>query len=265
MSLSADGMAPHRSNLDVQAGVLRALVLRDMKTRFGGFSMWGYLILVLWPVVHVMVLVAIMAFRGLPSPLGDSALVFAATGALPVLMANYTSSETMKAIVQNKPLLYYPQVKIYDLMIARFIVEIVKNFTGLIVIVAILVAAGADPRPPDPFTSVCGYLAGMLLGIGMGAINIGIVSFFPGWMMGSIALRILLYLSAGVFFLPNMLPDQLYSIMKWNPLTQVVEWVRIGYYPELSVEVDYSYVMLVAATCLTIGLLMERTVVRRLS
>lgn len=263
MSLHVDSTASHRTNYEVQAGVLRALMLRDMKTRFGGYSMWGYLILVMWPIAHVMILVAVMAFRGIPAPLGDSPLVFAATGALPVLMTLYTSNETMKAIIQNKPLLYYPQVKIFDLIIARFIVEIIKNFTGLIVIAAILVSVGADPMPADPFTAVCGYLAGMFLGIGMGTINIGIVSFFPGWMIGFIVVRVGLYIAAGVFFLPNMLPDQIYYIMKWNPLTQIIEWVRVGYYPELSVEVDYYYVLLLAASCLTVGLLMERFVVRR--
>lgn len=263
MSPDSDGTASRRTNYEVQAGVLRALMLRDMKTRFGGFSMWGYLILVLWPIAHVLILVVVMGFRGVPSPLGDSPLVFSATGALPVLMTLYTSNETMKAIVQNKPLLYYPQVKIFDMMIARLIVEIVKNFTGLIIIISILMAAGANPIPPDPFTAVCGYLAGMFLGIGMGTINIGIVSFFPGWIIGYIVIRVGLYLSSGVFFLPHLLPEQIYSVIKWNPLAQIIEWVRIGYYPQMSAEVDYSYVLLMAATCLAIGLLMERFIVRR--
>lgn len=76
-------------------------------------------------------------------------------------------------------------------------------------------------------------------------------------------IRVGLYLSSGVFFLPHLLPEQIYSVIKWNPLAQIIEWVRIGYYPQMSAEVDYSYVLLMAATCLAIGLLMERFIVRR--
>jgi capsular polysaccharide transport system permease protein len=220
MSSSVESLAPLRSKAEGYAQVIRALMLRDMRTRFGG-SHWGYAVLVMWPVAHVMILVAVMGFRGGASPLGDSALLFVATGAVPVLMCQYISNETMKALAQNRPLLYYPQVKIFDVMIARFIVEIIKGFTGLLVVLAILVGLGVDPTPDDMWIAVTGYLASILLGIGLGAVNIGIVSFFPGWMLGYILVRILLYITSGVFFLPNMMPEQIYSIMKWNPLTQI--------------------------------------------
>lgn len=237
-------------------------MLRDMRTRFGG-SHWGYAVIVLWPVAHVFLIVGIMAFRGLPSPMGNSPVLFVATGAVPCLMFQYTSREVMQAIIKNRPLIYYPQVKLFDLVIARFIVEVVKGFTALIVVIIILILLGLDPTPDDVALAIGGYCASILLGLGIGTINIGIVSLFPGWIIGYILVTVSIYISSGVFFLPNLLPDELYSVMKWNPMVQIIEWVRLGYNNSLGVSVDYYYVLMWGFGSLTLGLIMERTIVRR--
>ncbi|TXM72924.1 ABC transporter [Methylobacterium sp. WL69] len=255
---------PQRSDWDVYVNVVHALMLRDMRTRFGA-SYWGYFVVVMWPVSHIFVIVAIMAFRGMPSPLGDSVVLFISTGAVPALVFQYTSREAMKAIVSSKPLTYYPQVKLFDLIVARFIVETVKGFTGLIVIFFILICVGVDPIPDTPIMAIGGYCAALLLGLGVGAINVGILSFFPGWQIGYILVTISFYLTSGLYFLPHFFGPEIYSIMKWNPMVQIIEWVRLGYYPSLGVEVDYLYVLGLGFGSLTIGLIMERTLVRRLS
>jgi capsular polysaccharide transport system permease protein len=254
--------SPKQNSLDVYANVIRALMLRDMRTRFGG-SYWGYVVVVLWPVAHILVMVAIMVFRNIPSPMGIDPILFVATGAVPALVFQYTSREAMKAIMVNRPLMYYPQVKSFDIMIARFLVETIKGFQGLIIIIGIVLALGIDPMPIDPIMAVEGYLMALLLGLGMGAVNIGIMSFFPGWLWGYIVLTLLVYMTSGVFFLPHMLPVELYNIMKWNPIVQVIEWIRLAYNPQLGVSIDYFYVVAWGAGSLCTGLAMERTIVRR--
>ena len=94
-----------RSDLAVYAEVIRALMLRDMRTRFGA-SYWGYVVVVLWPVAHIFLMVAVMLFRNMPSPMGNNPILFVATGAVPALVFQYTSREAMKAILVNKPLMY---------------------------------------------------------------------------------------------------------------------------------------------------------------
>jgi len=253
-----------RSDLEVYAGVIRALMLRDMRTRFGG-SYWGYLVVVLWPVAHIFLVVAVMVFRGMPSPMGNDPILFVATGAVPTLVFQYTSREAMKAIVLNRPLMYYPQVKSFDIMMSRFIVETIKGFQGLVLVAGILFALGVDPSPQDAAMGIGGYFAALLLGLGVGAVNIGIMSFFPGWLWGYIVITILIYTTSGVFFLPHLLPNDLYEVMKWNPVVQIVEWVRLAYNPSLGVTIDYFYVIAWGMGSLCLGLIMERTVVRRFS
>ncbi len=101
----------------------------------------------------------IYTFQHIPVPIGNSSPLFFATGAVPVLIFQYISREVMKAVMMNRPLTYYPQVKLFDLILARVLVEIVTGFLGLIVVVSLLTALGVDPRPVHSFVAVTGYLA----------------------------------------------------------------------------------------------------------
>lgn len=262
MSAGQAVQSEKRSATEAYLRVLHALMLRDMRTRFGG-SHLGYAVVVLWPVVHVFILVSVYVFRKVPAPIGDSRALFFASGCVTVLIFQYISREVMKAVMMNRPLTYYPQVKLIDVVFARIIVEIVTGFLGLLTVMAILAAFGVNPFPADPITAISGYCAAILLGIGIGTINIGIISFFPAWLMGYQLFSIVMYIASGAMFLPSYLPKELYEIMKYNPAVQIVEWVRLGYYPSLGVKVDYMYVILFSLTSLTLGLLLERYVVRQ--
>ncbi|MEE7459949.1 ABC transporter [Methylobacterium fujisawaense] len=244
--------------------VLHALILRDMRTRFGA-SLWGYGVIVLWPCVHVFVLIAIYTFQKVAAPLGDNRALFFATGAVPVLVFQYISREVMKSVVMNRPLTYYPQVKLFDVVLSRVLVEIVTGFLALLVVVSVLVAIGSNPIPADPFTAMCGYLAAILLGIGIGTINVAIIGFFPGWMIGYALFSIILYVSSGVMFLPSYMPDKIYYWMKYNPALQCAEWVRSAYYPYAGIQVDSLYVLMFALTSATIGLLLIKHVVSKMT
>ena len=262
MSALPTNQAP-KSPIESYLHVLHALMLRDMRTRFGA-SLWGYGIVVLWPCVHVFMLIAIYTFQKLAAPLGDNTPLFFATGAVPVLVFQYISREVMKAVIMNRPLTYYPQVKLFDVILARVLVEIVTGFLALLVVTSVLVIIGANPIPPNPLMAVCGYLAAIVLGIGVGTINVAIIGFFPGWIIGYALFSIILYLSSGVMFLPSYMPDKIYYWMKYNPAMQVAEWVRSAYYPYAGIQVDYFYVLTFGLTAATVGLFLVKHVVAKI-
>ncbi|MGU3408290.1 ABC transporter permease [Methylobacterium brachiatum] len=243
---------------------LHALMLRDMRTRFGA-SLWGYGVVVLWPCVHIFMLIAIYTFQKLAAPLGDNRALFFATGAVPVLVFQYISREVMKAVVMNRPLTYYPQVKLFDVIFARILVEIVTGFLALLVVATVLLCIGSNPVPFNPFQAMCAYLSAIILGIGIGTINVAIIGFFPGWMIGYALISILLYVSSGVMFLPSFLPDKIYYWMKYNPVLQLAEWMRSVYYPYAGIEIDSLYIILCALTSITIGLLLVKHVVTKMT
>lgn len=249
-----------KSQTEAYLHVLHALILRDMRTRFGA-SLWGYGVIVLWPCVHVFMLIAIYTFQKVAAPLGDNRALFFATGAVPVLVFQYISREVMKSVIINRPLTYYPQVKLFDLIFSRILVEIVTGFLAMIVVSVVLAGIGVNPIPADPLTAICGYLAAILLGIGIGTINVAIIGFFPGWLVGYALFSIIIYVSSGVMFLPSYLPEKVYYWMKFNPALQTAEWVRSAYYPNAGLNIDHLYVLMCGLTCTSIGLILVRQVV----
>ncbi len=124
------------SPLESYLHVLHALMLRDMRTRFGG-TLWGYGIVVMWPCVHVFMLIAILHVPAHARACRQQCTALLRHGRGPVLIFQYISREVMKATMVNRPLTYYPQVKLFDLILARVLVEIVTGFLGLLVIVAV--------------------------------------------------------------------------------------------------------------------------------
>ena len=252
-----------KSPVESYLHVLHALILRDMRTRFGA-SIWGYGVVVLWPCVHVFMLIAIYTFQKVAAPLGDERALFFATGAVPVLVFQYVSREVMKSVIMNRPLTYYPQVKLFDLIFSRILVEIVTGFLALLVVLGVLLSIGVNPIPASPLTAVSGYVAAIVLGVGIGTINVAIIGFFPGWMIGYALFSIILYVSSGVMFLPSYMPDKIYYWMKFNPAMQLAEWVRSAYYPYANIQVDYLYVIMFGLTSATIGLLLVKHVVSKL-
>ncbi|TXN00203.1 ABC transporter [Methylobacterium sp. WL64] len=252
-----------KSAVESYLHVLHALILRDMRTRFGA-SLWGYGVVVLWPCVHIFVLIAIYTFQKVAAPLGDNRALFFATGAVPVLVFQYVSREVMKSVVMNRPLTYYPQVKLFDLVFSRILVEIVTGFLALLVVTTVLIVIGTNPIPADPLTAVCGYLAAIVLGIGVGTINVAIIGFFPGWMIGYALFSIIMYVSSGVMFLPSYLPEKIYYWMKFNPALQCAEWVRSAYYPYAGIQVDELYVIAFGLTAASIGLFMIKHIVSKI-
>lgn len=242
--------------------VLHALMLRDMRTRFGA-SLWGYGVVVLWPCVHVFMLIAIYTFQKIAAPLGDNRALFFASGAVPVLVFQYISREVMKAVIMNRPLTYYPQVKLFDVILARILVEIVTGFLALLVVMAVLLVIGADPVPSNPFLAVTCYCSAIILGIGVGTINVAIIGFFPGWLIGYALVSIIVYVSSGVIFMPSYLPDKIYYWMKYNPVLQLAEWMRSAYYPYAGLNIDYLYIVLFALSSISLGLLIVKHVVTK--
>ncbi|EIZ82154.1 ABC-2 type transporter [Methylobacterium sp. GXF4] len=252
-----------RSPLESYLHVLHALILRDMRTRFGA-SIWGYGVVVLWPCVHIFMLIAIYTFQKIPAPLGDDRALFFATGAVPVLVFQYVSREVMKSVIMNRPLTYYPQVKLFDLIFSRILVEIVTGFLALLVVSSVLLIIGVNPIPSAPLTAVCGYVAAIGLGIGVGTINVAIIGFFPGWMIGYALFSIVLYISSGVMFMPSYMPEKVYYWMKFNPALQAAEWVRSAYYPYAGLQIDHLYVIMFGFTATTIGLFLLKHVVSKM-
>ena len=137
---------PKRSALLAQYRVLVALILRDVKARWGGKSI-SFIIAIGWPLSHVLLLLLIYTGVGRPAPVGQDATLYFATGVLPMILFQYPSRLMMQCVQMNAALVNFPIVTILDLVIARAISEILIAFSVAIILAFLLFAFGFDVVP----------------------------------------------------------------------------------------------------------------------
>ncbi|WP_298961412.1 ABC transporter permease [uncultured Methylobacterium sp.] len=251
------------SALDVQLHVLSALILRDIRTRFGR-TMWGYAIAVGWPSAHVCVLFTIMTIRHMPTPLGDSLILFVASGAVPFVTFTYSARKIMEATPSAKPLMSFPQVKYLDIILARGCVEFASAFMSASLIFLIMAAIGTDVIPQDPMRAVLAFLTTLFFGISTGVLCANITTFFPPFAMGFALFTILLYAMSGVFFTPEGLPPVFYNAMLYNPMANLIMAFRSAFYSGYGADGSLFYSFSVAMIFLLSGLALARFVTQRL-
>ena len=246
-----------RSILRVQCDVLIALILRDVRTRFFGHGA-GYLIAVAWPLAHIAILLFIYAAAGRVAPQGGSQTLYITVALAPVMAFIYSSRWIMLSAVMNKPLLGFPLVKLFDVLFARSILETLCSCLMVIVLAAVLTACGIDVRPrssPDAFKAMA---AAMLLGIGIGFVNGLLALLAPLWVTGYALLIIVIYMTSGVLFVPEALPEQARYVLSFNPILHAVEWMREAYYGVHSRTLDKTYLLGFGSISLFIGLVSMR-------
>jgi capsular polysaccharide transport system permease protein len=244
--------------LRAQWRVIFALMLRDLRARYFGHGL-GYLIVIAWPIAHIAVLMLLYSSAGRAAPYGSSVMVFLATGLIPFMTFNYMSRFTQFAMVLNRPLLGFPAVRVLDILLAHGLLEVLASCLMTAFFVAVLWLAGADVVPRNILQAAFAFGAAMLLGFGFGMIS-GIITLgMPYWMTGYALLVIVLWLTSGILFVPDALPENFRRIIALNPILHGVEWMRSAYYDGYGSQIlDKGYLLAWGVGTVLIGLVAER-------
>src|SRR6478609_2704174 len=135
-----------------QLQVVHALLLRETRTRFGANHL-GYVWALLQPALWIGMFSGFYSVFGRLAPPGMSVLAFLTTGIVPFSSFRETAQRCLSAIESNKGLLFYPQVKPLDLVLARAVLEAT---THLVVLVLFLGGLALVEGPPsvDSFLQV---------------------------------------------------------------------------------------------------------------
>lgn len=122
--------------LQSQRRVIRALIIRETRTRFGD-SKLGYGWALLEPMLHIALLsVAFSVLMHGQPPIGSHFFLFYFTGLVPYHIFIHTSSGMAHAIIGNGALLQLPLVTTFDVIAARGLLEIITD-----VIIAVLLTS----------------------------------------------------------------------------------------------------------------------------
>jgi capsular polysaccharide transport system permease protein len=255
-------MAAARASL---SGLIGALVLREMATRFGRRQL-GYLWGLLEPAAFASVIFAIFIVmqRRIETtmPLG----LFLLTGLCPWLLFYRTDNFVRACVHANITVLYHPVIVPLHLYISRFILEgaTTITFAAFALIGYWIIWNQPQAIPQRPELVVEGACLSLAMGLGVGSCLAPLMIRFPGvaYMLG-LGIRGL-FLTSAIYYIPDYAPTMLRPVIAWNPLTHAIALFRsgfVGFYP--AHMLTPSYTLMVAMTLIFIGLVMERFFVRR--
>jgi len=239
--------------LPIAAGVIGALVVREMITRYGR-SPGGYVWAVLEPVGMIAILAVAFSQIIHAPPLGESFIFFYATGYLPFHAYSETASSTGSAVNVNRQLMHFPVVTPISSVLARFILSVLTHVIVTVLVFATLLSVLDEPVQVSLGPILLGLGAAFALGLGVGTLNAVIFVFAPIWERVWAIINRPLFIISGVFFTFESLPRAAQEILWWNPLVHIVGLVRTGFYPVYDgAYISLSYVVGISVLTFLIG------------
>ena len=165
----------------------------------------------------------------------------------------------MLFIRANVPLLYHQRVKIFDIFLARAVLEIFSNLTALFVSFAVFYAIGAVDVPRDLTMFYLGYFYMIWWAVAV-ALIIGALCERTDWVQQVWMPYSYLYMMfSGFFFLADWLPPSIRNVALYQPYTQAYEMIRAGVFgTTITTYGDPAYTSFVLAGLTLFGLWLMR-------
>lgn len=245
------------SAFTIQCRVVHALILREVKSRYGGRQL-GFLWALIEPLIFMSLFIALFQLMGRTSQSGVPTALFFVTGFAPFFMFRDTYPQVSAGVKGTIPLLMFPQVSRTDVLLASIIVNSLVSIAVFGVLLAGCYMMGFTfhvQRPLEVLTTLGLLIAlGSGLGLVVGALTIRyeFLSTIINVMMGRP-----LFLTSGLFFTADMLPAKAREYLLYNPILHCIESVRSAMFVSFeSRYVDMSYVVFFALVLNAFGLML---------
>lgn len=245
---------PNHSPWKNQRLVLVALLHREAISRFGQFKM-GLLWMLVEPLVSVIVLGLLLGpIVGRTAP--DMPYAFFLLNGM-VLMQTATGPMNMGmgAINANRGLLVFPKVQPMDLLLARFLFELVSSLLSFTLFCLLGMWMGVTLSLGYLHLLFAAFIITWLLGCGIGMIlSVGAAYFQSVEKIFAFVRRPLIFVSCVLYPLDG-LPNVAQQILLFNPLTHTIEVSRKCLFPLYHVQgVNLVYPALVTIVVLAVGM-----------
>lgn len=253
-----------RDAVMVMLRVISALTVRETHNRHGQLKI-GYLWEIIEPVMFIFILTAIFAYARQINSGPMPPLLFYTTGYLPFMLFRDVMMRTTTAVKGNIQLLTFPQVQIFDLVIARALLEMANFIIVITILVSIIALLDlAELRLDDFLGMLLASFYLILLGLGSGMAFSALLPLFPSveFVVSALLIRPLFFIS-GVFFYVDVIPYDLQAYALFNPILQLLEMFRSAFFLEYeSSHFSIVYISTFTLCTLCLGLLLQRALRR---
>ncbi|WP_397581501.1 ABC transporter permease [Sphingorhabdus sp.] len=257
-------MASMRQGWGIQVRVIHALIIRELITRFGRENI-GFLWIMVEPLLFAL-LVGLL-WRGMKGPLefGLDIVAFVVTGYIPLVLFRSSIGRAVNAFTANGSFLYHRQIKILDLILVRFIVELIGHMMAYLFMALVLGALGFFPWPYDLGFLILGWFYYALFTLAV-TLVIAPLSEMSEVLEKVIPVTVYMMIPfSGAFYLVSSLVPAAAEVVLYSPPVHAMEMMRYGVFgPSIDPQYDFSYPLAFSLPCLALGLLLCRKVRRRL-
>lgn len=245
-----------RSAFSIQRDVIFAIFLREMNARFKNYT-FGNVWILLEPIVMIGVFMTLFGLRGAGAFGYSEPAVFILAGYLPFRMLwQSTMKRNMGALGGAMGILGFRQVRLFDVFLARSVVEGAVFLVSAVVLILGLMWLGFDAIPRDPlmvlfyatqlwlFATAFGILACVVADIAREVDTFINILTMP-----------LLFLSA-VIFPMSVIPYKLHGVFKFNPIVHANELIREAWLPIYTSPVAdqrYLFAWILVTTALAVA------------
>jgi capsular polysaccharide transport system permease protein len=231
-----------RPALRSQLRVIGALMLRDALARFGRANL-GLFWLLGEPLLLICGVITLWSITRQTH--GTVAVVpFALSGYGMLTLFRHLVFRAVHAMRAHAGLIFHRHVKMFDILVARGVLEIIACLAAFVIAYLPLALMGAMSAMRDPLLFLAGWMLGgwfslsfaMLLAA-VTELSEAVERFVQPLMYFSIPLT-------GAFFMVDWLPPAGQAAVLWSPLVHVMEMLRAGLFPpDVKTHWSASYVV----------------------
>lgn len=246
------------TGLATQMRVIGALLLRELHTRYGRENI-GYLWLIGEPLMLASVMALLHTSGHTVYGSDIKPLPFIVIGYTTYIMFRGIVNRSDSALTANAPLLYHRMVTIFDIVMARALLEAAGTFLAYAVLMTLLWSLGLVMPPAHPLYL---YAAeGLMFWYALGnSMIIASITFHNRTVERLVHpySYFMIPLSAS-FYQVEMVPEPYRSWLMWVPLPHIMEMARYGQFRTATLKYCDPWYVVAACVILTwVGLVTMR-------
>lgn len=257
-------MASLRQGWNIQKRVIGALMLRELTTRFGRENI-GFLWVMVEPMLFALLVGLMWRFMKGPLEFGVDIVAFTVSGYIPLVLFRSVINRSIMSFTANGSFMYHRQIHVLDILLVRFLIELIGHMMAYLFIALFLGAFGMFPLPYDVGFVLLGaaYYAFFTFAV---ALVIAPLSELSAVLekITPVATYLMVPFS-GAFYLVNSLSPTAASVVLYSPPVHGMEMMRYGLFgPFVDPHYDYVYPLAFCLPVTVLGLLLCRIVRRRM-
>jgi capsular polysaccharide transport system permease protein len=249
----------------IQVRVIRALMIRELYTRFGRENI-GFLWMMVEPLLFAS-LVGVMytLLRGFNEHGAVTTAAFVGTGYIPLTLFRHAAGRSVGVFTANSSLMYHRQIKILDFIFVRFLIEVIGSMMAFAFFTAVLCTLGLMPIPQQPGYLLAGFALYCLFVLSL-CLVLAPLSERSEVLEKLIPVTTYVMIPfSGTFTMNSWLTPKVQSYLIYSPFVDGMEMVRYGVFGDLVNPVyDWTVPLYASIPGLVIGLTLCRQIRKRL-